>query len=148
MDQEILVNGCRRVMQQLQRDGKHISLFMLNAIFTDMDTWNLMISAVEYDHVTRKTALNQVIAVLRELLSEDSLTHILRITILKTSDPFVKAVNQRVRLKNSVQFLHDAVIAGVEIEQAIILASRSWASRSKSKKRAGAALEIAACEQK
>ena len=51
------------------------------------------------------------------------LKQIIRSTVLKTTDPFVKEINQVFKVKNTVQYIYSSVIAGVYLEKAIIFES-------------------------
>ena len=52
------------------------------------------------------------------------LKSIIRVTILKTSDPFVEEINRVFPVTHGVKHIQSSVISGVYIEKAIIFESR------------------------
>ena len=48
---------------------------------------------------------------------------IIRSTILKTTDPFVKEINQVFEVTNTVKYVYSAIISGIYLEKAIIFES-------------------------
>ncbi len=135
MDQEVLVKECHHLIKRLKQDRKHVALLMLKALDPDIRNWNLLVSLLEYDTLTTKNALQHFIKMLQKTLSQDMLKRILRVTILKTTDPFVTSINHAFDVRNSTRYIQSSVIFGIEIEHAIILESHSLPSVAKAKKR-------------
>ena len=123
MDNEILVKEFRDTMRGLQQEKGPISLFMLKAFEYDVTDWNLIVSAPTYDNLTLKTALIHLITVLNSHLSQTIRRKIIRSTILKTTDPFVKEINQVFNVTNTVKYVHSSIISGIYLEKAIIFES-------------------------
>ena len=124
MDQEVLVTEFRKVIKILKQGDGHVALFMLKAFDAYLSSWNLIVSATEYDSLTTKQALKHFLPILQNTLKKDILRQIFRVTILKTHDPFVKAVNETFKVRNTATYLQSAVISGVDLENAIILPSK------------------------
>jgi hypothetical protein len=124
MDHEILVNEFRKILQVVKHEQVAISLFMLKALDADVNMWNLIVSSLEYDPVSTKKAVQQIIHILNTHLKKSLLKSIIRVTILKTSDPFVEEINRVFPVTHGVKHIQSSVISGVYIEKAIIFESR------------------------
>ncbi|MCP4396684.1 MAG: hypothetical protein GY801_05180 [bacterium] len=125
MDHEILVSTFQEVVQALRQRTGHIALFLLNALDTENTSWNILISTDAYDQMTIKTALNDFMTILERHVETDVLKNILRVTILKTSDPFVKAVNRTFDATEKAQYLYACTLANVYIERGILFESQT-----------------------
>ena len=123
MDNEILVKEFQKMIKGLKQEKGSISLFMLKAFDADISDWNLIVSAPAYDDLTLKTALTHLISVLNNHLSQALLGKIIQSTVLKTTNPFVKEINQVFKVKNTVKYVHSSVISGIHLEKAIIFES-------------------------
>ena len=123
MDNEILVKEFRDTMKELSREKGPISLFMLKAFEYDVTDWNLIVSAPTYDNLTLKTALIHLVTILNNHLSQSIRRKIIRSTILKTTDPFVKEINQVFNVTNTVKYVYSSVISGIYLEKAMIFES-------------------------
>ena len=135
MDNEILVNELKKVVIALRKDKGHVALFMLNGTGTQAEqTWNLIASVIGYDEIPLKKALVHLINLMRENVIEAHLKSLTRATILKTSDPFVKSMNQAFNVKNSTARIQSSNIFGIYIENAILLESQKPPMKSGSKK--------------
>lgn len=128
MDHEILVNEFRKILQVVKHEQEAISLFMLKALDADVNMWNLMVSSLEYDAVSTKKAVQQIIHILNTHLKKSLLKNIIRVTILKTSDPFVEEINRVFPVTHGVKHIQSSVISGVYIEKAIIFESHAVSS--------------------
>jgi hypothetical protein len=123
MDHEILVKEFRQTIRKLKQENGPISLFMLKAFEYDVTDWNLIVSAPAYDNLRLKVALIHLVTILNKHLSQAIRKKIIRSTILKTTDPFVKEINQIFKVTNSVKYVHSSVISGIYLEKAIIFES-------------------------
>lgn len=123
MDYEVLVDELRHILNILQQEQGHIALFMLKVIDADTSDWNLIVSTLEYDRVSTKQAITHLASLLNTHLSPDIIKKIVRITILKTADPFVVEINHAWKVINTVQYIQSLSVAGISIERAIILKS-------------------------
>jgi len=105
MDQEVLVNECQKILDILQQEHGHISLFMLKAMESDSTDWNLIVSTLEYDKVSTKKAINHLANILNTHLRTDLLKKILRLTILNTSEPFVQEINRVYKVTHTLKYI-------------------------------------------
>jgi len=140
MDHEILVTAFQHVVQTLHQRTGHIALFLLNALDSENTSWNILVSTQGYDEMTIKTALNDFMTILESQLEQELLKNILRVTILKTSDPFVKAVNHAYDITDRPQYLYSCTFLDLYIERGILFASQPYTSipqTSSIKKRRG-----------
>ncbi len=123
MAPEILVKECRHTIKKLKQEKGPISLFMLKVLEYDVTDWNLIVSAPAYDNLRLKTALIDLVTILNQHLSRAIRRKIIRSTVLKTTDPFVKEINQVFKVINTTQYVHSSVISGIYLEKAIIFES-------------------------
>ncbi|HDN27840.1 MAG TPA: hypothetical protein ENG03_12265 [Thioploca sp.] len=130
MDHEILVKEFRHTIKALKQEKGAISLFMLKAFEYDVTDWNLIVSAPAYENLRLKTALIDLVTVLNNHLSQAIRKKIIRSTILKTTDPFVKEINQVFKVTNTVKYVHSAIISGIYLEKAIIFESHPVSVKS------------------
>ena len=124
MDNAILVEELRNTISALRKAQRHVALFMLTASEVNVSiAQNLIVSTKGYDRMPTKKALIDAINLLKSKLSESSLKQLGRLTVLKTQDPFVKAINQAFNVRNSTVSLQSCNIFGIHIENAVILES-------------------------
>jgi hypothetical protein len=125
MDHEILVNQLRDLIEQLQSQQGHLALCMLlGHSFGSNASWNLVVSAEGYNQLSKKNALEHLVSLLRHHLTDDTLPFIERVTILKTTDPFVKTVNHLFQVsEHSAVTVQNTAVLDVSIDAAIILES-------------------------
>jgi len=131
MDNAVLVDDLRKVVTTLRKDKGHVALFVLIGVDTETEqTWNLVASVAGYDELPIKEALVHFINLVRENVNVGHLKSLTRMTILKTSDPFVKSMNQTFNVKNSTVRLQSTSIFGISIENAILLESQKPPEKS------------------
>ncbi|MCP4110513.1 MAG: hypothetical protein GY749_34155 [Desulfobacteraceae bacterium] len=123
MNNEILVKEFRKIEKILEQEHGHVVLFMLKAFDTDILLWNVIVSTPEYDKMTTKKALKHLISILRSNLGKDILRKILRLTVLKTNDPFVEEMNRVFKVKDFEKYIRPSVISGIYLENAIVFES-------------------------
>jgi hypothetical protein len=70
-----------------------------------------------------KAALTDLVTIFNKHLSKTISEQIIRSTILKTTDPFVKEINQAFKVTNAVKYIYSSVISGIYLEKAIIFES-------------------------
>lgn len=100
VDQEALVVQLRKVAKRIEKAAGPIALFMLLPPDSEThDAWNLVVSARGLDKKSIGEAVSQVTDWLRADLEQAQWPLIARATVLRTDDPFVKAIN---RVKSSV----------------------------------------------
>jgi len=135
MDNALLVDELKKVVTAVRRGKGHIALFMLTGSDTETaQTWNLVVSATGYDQVPIKDAVAHLINLVREHVSEEHLRLLTRATILKTADPFVKAMNQTYSIRSSTARLQSATIFGILIENAILFECQNLPEKSSDEK--------------
>ncbi|RKZ53653.1 MAG: hypothetical protein DRR16_01665 [Candidatus Parabeggiatoa sp. nov. 3] len=125
MDHEILVKEFCQITKILNKEKGPISLLMLKAFDAQMNDWNLIVSAPAYDNLMLKTALTDLVTRFNKHLSQTISEQIIRSTILKTTDPFVKEINQVFKVTHTVKYVYSSVISGIYLEKAIIFESHS-----------------------
>ncbi len=124
MDNEILVKEFCKMSKIFKQQKGALSLLMLKAFDAEMsDYWTMIVSAPTYDDLTLKMALTDLITIFNKHLSQAVSETITRTVILKTTDPFVKEINQVFKVKNTVKYVHSSVISGIHLEKAIIFES-------------------------
>lgn len=128
MDQKVLVEDFRGVYQELEKRRGPVSLLMLLAPdLTSESDWNVIVSAAGYDETDRATAIRELVDLLKETLRDENWRKILRVTVLKTDDKFVQAVNWTHPAEGAMVPLYSANISGVDIPKAMILKSKAAA---------------------
>ena len=125
MDQEVLVSELKKLRNKLVHKEGPLVLLMLLASDPDVDdAWNLVVSAKGLDHTDRAEALKVLTKLLRETTNESIWNQIIRATILRTDDPFVRAVTNAFSTKNNELNLQSTKISGYDIPRAIVLESQ------------------------
>lgn len=129
MDQELLVNDFRKVAEKLDRERGPLVLFMLlTPEFALDEAVNVIVSAKGLDQLDLGTAIRELVDLLKETLRDESWSKILHVTVLKTDDKFVRALNWAHPSESpAVQHLYSANISGVDIPKAMILQSKAAA---------------------
>jgi hypothetical protein len=125
MDQEILVKDLRKLYRELDRQYGPVALMMLLAPDAFLEeAWDLIISARGFDPITRGEAIRKITELLSSIVDRKSWQKIIRATVLKTDDPFVREMNRSFEADEEVLNLHAAYVSGVEIPKAIVLQSK------------------------
>lgn len=133
MDKKILVDlslvdALKKVVTNYRNVERLFSLVMLipvdpNAIESK---YTLIISAPWLDNMSPKEAVDTILDdLVKEIGSSTSSTYqrLARITVIKSNDRFVQAINSAFSVSNSIGEIHNVTINGVTIERAIILES-------------------------
>lgn len=129
MDQDTLVNSLEKVATELAQKEGPLALFMLLAPDAETtDRWNLIVSAHGLDRKSRGNAIRQVSGLLRERVPESEWPRIARVTVLRTDEPFVRAMNNAVESENKIAYMQSCSVFGVEIPQAVLFQSRRVAA--------------------
>ncbi len=129
MDNEILVKEFRKILRILELEHKQVVLFMLKVDGPEM--MNLIVSTPVYDTMTAKSGLKHLIGIVNRNFSKEVLRKIIRLTVLKTDDPFVVAMNQTFKARNAVKYIYSSVISEIYIESAIVFKSGAVAGHKK-----------------
>lgn len=121
MDQEVLVADLKKLAGKLQKSKGPVALLMLLAPDVESeDAWNVIVSAKGFDNMSRANAIKQFTQLLRENVNKNNWHSIMRATVLKTDDPFVKAINRTFNSQGPVVNIQSCNIFGVEIPKAIL----------------------------
>jgi hypothetical protein len=119
------------MIKVFQQENGPVSLFMLKAFDAEIPRWNIIVSAPRYDDLSLKTALTHLITALNHHLCQTVLKQIIRSTVLDTTAPFVKEINQVFKVKNTVKYVYSSVISGIYLEKAIIFESHPLKKKAK-----------------
>jgi hypothetical protein len=122
MDYEILVKEFRKVIKIIRQKHEHIALAMIKAFDIDIRLWNFIISISEYDDLYVGDALRDFITIVDNNIDKKVKKEIMRFTVLKTDDPFVKEINRIFKVKKSVKYIKSLYFAGIYIEEKSIYA--------------------------
>jgi hypothetical protein len=128
VDKEILVKNIQALVSDYSQRGQEFILVML--IPTDPNVieskYTLLVSAYWLDNKSPKDAVNLI---LTDLIGKIGSTNspeyrkIARVTVVETSDLFVKAITSAFDVSRSDLTLTNCNINGVQIEHAILLES-------------------------
>jgi len=123
MDHEILVKQLRRLLQKLSYKWGPVTLFMLNTFGPGFaQPWHLIVSAKKFDKLSRSEAIREMTKLVRQHGNASFWRPLIRITVLKTRDPFVRSVNVSMQVSpNEIETISDATIAGFEIPYALLI---------------------------
>ena len=112
-------------MAEVKKQQGHIALYMLIGTgFSSTPSWNLVVSAAGYDTLSKKQAIENLLELLKNTLTKDTLRSLARITILKTNDSFVAALNQMFSVtEDSSMILQNFSVLDMTIDYAVILES-------------------------
>jgi hypothetical protein len=126
MDQEALVAELRKLRNELVHKGKRGPLALLMLLAADQDPgsgyWNLIVSSKALDKQSRAEALREIAEIMQRSLGL-SRQQISRATVLRTDDPFVKALNNAFQARNKAINLVGTNVSGFEIPRAILFDS-------------------------
>ena len=129
MDQDALVAGLKKLASDLEQKEGPLALFMLLAPDLETsDAWNLIVSAHGFDRKSRGNAVKEVSELLRQSVNESEWSGIARATVLRTDDPFVRAMNSAFQAENSVINLQACNVFGIDIPRAVLLESKRVAA--------------------
>lgn len=118
------------LLERLSDKRGPVALFMLNTFGPGFaQPWHLIVSAKELDKLSRSEAIKEMTTLVREHGDESFWRPLIRITVLKTQDPFVHSVNASMRVSpNEIVTISDATVAGFEIPYALLVRSQSVAA--------------------
>ena len=124
-----MVTGLRKVAEDLEKTEGPLALFMLLAPDGETsDAWNVIVSAHGFDIKSRGNAVRQLSEWLRQNVSESEWPRIARATVLRTDDPFVRAMNSAFHAEHSLINLQACSISGIDIPRAVLLESKRVAA--------------------
>lgn len=129
MDNDALVEQLRSLVAETEQEAGPLALFMLLAptVETD-DAWNVIVSAHGFDRKSRGNAIREFTESLRNHVEQSQWSRIARTTILRTDDPFVKAMNAAFHTEHSTINLQSCNIFGIDIPKAVLFESKRVAA--------------------
>ena len=93
-----------------------------------VESWNVIASTSGYDQMTRSEALQDFSSLLREAVRKSQWPKIARATVLKTTDPFVKAMNLAFDAKEKPVNITSCNVFGVDIPKGMLFYSQKLAA--------------------
>lgn len=125
MDKETVVTKLKLAIKEFVRKKGKFSLVMLIPTEPSMisSKFTLVISAPWLDKESQKQGIELITNCLRRYLDDKEFPYIARVTIIHSSDKYVKAINSAFNVTNSTLNLTNVNIFGVEIDRAILLES-------------------------
>jgi len=128
MDRAVLVNDLKKLYKALDQKFGPVVLAMLLIPDPGLeDLWNLIVSAESLDALGRVEATGAVVELMSKNLTEETRKRIIRVTVLRRDDPFVRAMNSSYEAEGSILNLNSAFVSGIEIPQAIVMQSKAAA---------------------
>ena len=129
MAKEQLVTEFRALAKVLEEAAGPLALLMiLPSAPGAEDAWTLLVSARTLDDKPQRESINTIAAHLNRALSDDVRPWVKKISILKSEDPFVRAMNSTIRAEHSTVDLRSTVVGGIEISRAIVFESKRMAA--------------------
>ncbi len=129
MDHDALVEQIRKLAGEVEAKAGPVALFMLLAPDADTDdAWNVVVSAQGFDEKSRGKAVREFSEWLRTFVDESQWSKIIRATVLRTDDPFVRAMNSEFKAEHSAMDLRSLNVVGIEIPKAILVESKRVAA--------------------
>lgn len=128
MDKEILVKHIQALVSDYSKCSQTFNLVMLIPTIPDVidSKYTLLVSAHWLDDKSPKEAVNLILTdLIKKIGSTNSPEYlkIARVTVVKTSDPFVNAITSAFNVSHSDVTLRNCNINGVLVEHAILLES-------------------------
>ncbi len=129
MDNDTLVAELQELASTLEQNEGPLALFMLLAPDAETnDAWNVIVSAYGYDLKSRGNAVRLFSEALRKTVDNTQLPRIARVTVLRTDDPFVRAMNTAFHAERSAMNLQSCNVYGIELPKAVLLESKRVAA--------------------
>jgi hypothetical protein len=129
MAKEELVTDFQALAKTLEETVGPVVLLMLMPVDPGAEkAWTLLISAHTLDSQSERESIKTIASHLNSVLSDTVRPWIKRIAILKTDDPFVRAMNSTIHAEHSPIDIISRVVGGVEIPRAIVFESKRIAA--------------------
>jgi len=90
--------------------------------------WTLLVSARTFDGQSQRESIKEIVSHLNSSLSDTVRPWVKRVSILKSDDPFVRAMNSTIHAEHSSIDMPSTVVGGVEIPRAIVFESKRIAA--------------------
>lgn len=128
MAKEAVVTEFKKFAKKLEKRAGPVALLMLVPAGPSEEVWTVLVSARAFDKRSRKEALGELATYLQETLSDPVKLSITSADVLKSDDPFVRAMNSAVPVERAPVDLYGRVISGIEIPRAIVFESKPIAA--------------------
>ncbi|MGA2143185.1 MAG: hypothetical protein ABSG94_12300 [Brevinematales bacterium] len=130
MDKEKLVKRLREKLGQYDSDKRGYSLIMLIASepllnYEDIN-YTLVVSAPWLDNKDWKDVISEILMDYVNRNQMEEFKSILRLTVVKSNDPFVKFINSSFRITGSILEIENTTIYGLNIYKAMIIESNNF----------------------
>jgi hypothetical protein len=125
---ETLVSDVEKVIENLRKARGEFNLAMLHSETEGVQTgWNLIVSAPWTDKLGLGQATRAVVKALGQNLGLENQSAVSRVTVLKTSDPFVREMNAlfQVSAPGSRQEIDHVAPDGIPVARGILFYSQS-----------------------
>ena len=129
MAKEELVADFQAFARNLEESLGPVALLMLMPLDPGPEhAWALLVSTRAFDDQSQRDSIKTVVADLNSFLSETVRPRVKRVSVLKSDDPFVRAMNSSVHAEHSTVDISARVVGGVEIPGAIVFESKRIAA--------------------
>ncbi len=129
MAKEELVADFKTFVRTLEETAGPVALLMLMPIEPGTEqAWTLLVSARTFDGQSKRESIKEVVSHLNSTLSDTVRPRVKRVSILKSDDPFVRAMNSTIHAEHSSVDMPSTVVGGVEIPRAIVFESKRIAA--------------------
>jgi|CXWL01.1.fsa_nt_gi hypothetical protein len=129
MAKEELVAGFKLFAQALEEAAGPVALLMLLPVDPASEAaWTVLVSAHGFDGRSQHDSIQAVVAQLNALGNAEVMGMVKKVGVLRTDEPFVKAMNSAIRAEGSVIDMTATTVAGVEIPRAILFESKRIAA--------------------
>ncbi len=122
-----MVDKLKNLVRKIESQKGVIALFMLWKDAQDISKWTLVVSASWIDRMNQRTALDYFIKTLQSSLTNAELNEISRVSILKTSDNFVKTITQVLNISGGAARFTQNQIGRYYINDAVIFEAKGAA---------------------
>lgn len=112
-----------KFLKKLEKVAGPVHLLMAAGGNGGMKSLNLIVSASKFNDIPTSSAIKQITTALRIHVKPEDLKELSRITVLKSTEPAVQAINSAFRIDGGSINLQNCNINGIEIENAIIFKS-------------------------
>ena len=119
-----MVEGIKKIIQQVKKEKGDISLFMLWKDEPNYDKWTIIISANWIDKLNQKIAFNYWLSLLQSNLNSNDLDNIGRINFIKSNDEFIKTIISTLSISGGPAYFQNNQIGNYYIKDAIIFESK------------------------
>ena len=109
---------------KLEKIAGPVHLLMVAGSSAGMQSLNLIVSAKKFNDIPVSSAIKQITAALRIHVKSEELNKLSKITVLKSTEPVVRAINSAFHIEGGSINLQNCDINGVNIENAIIYQSK------------------------